>query len=95
MPGGKPVWHGNLSGVYLESLFGFIQAFVVCPNSLERPFLTYRKRSEPTLIFPIGDCVYYTETEEFKYAQKLGYTLLLIKGYLFEKIEIPFNSYVS
>ncbi|CAB4280624.1 unnamed protein product [Prunus armeniaca] len=29
MPGGVPVWHGNLEGKDLDSMFGFIEAYVV------------------------------------------------------------------
>ena len=39
MPGGDPVWHRNLGGMELDSLFGFIQAYVVCPKTIKRPFL--------------------------------------------------------
>lgn len=42
MPGGKPVWHGSLEGKDLDSLFGFIEAYVVCPKTIKRPFLPYR-----------------------------------------------------
>lgn len=39
MPGGKPVWHGNLEGLELDNMFGFIEAYVVCPTTITRPFL--------------------------------------------------------
>lgn len=34
MPGGKPVWHGNLEGLELDDMFGFIEAYVVCPTTI-------------------------------------------------------------
>lgn len=50
MPGGKPQWHGNnLEDQKLSDLFGFIEAYVVCPNTIKKPF-----REKNTLIFPTG-----------------------------------------
>jgi hypothetical protein len=34
-------------------------------------------------------------SEELKYAQSLGYTILPVSGYLFEKMDSPFHSYVN
>ena len=94
MPGGVPVWHGNLGGKDLDSMFGFIEAYVVCPKTIKKPFLPYRDKNK-TLIFPTGEfCgVYYSE--ELKYARGLGYTVLPISGYLFERMESPFRDFVS
>lgn len=39
MPGGKPVWHGNFEGLELDNMLGFIEAYVVCPTTITRPFL--------------------------------------------------------
>lgn len=43
MPGGKPVWHGNLEKKnqydILENMYGFFEAHIVCPISIKRPFL--------------------------------------------------------
>ncbi|CAN4091511.1 unnamed protein product [Withania somnifera] len=41
MPTGKPVWHGDLRERDIDSLFGFIRAYVVCPRTkkMKRPFL--------------------------------------------------------
>lgn len=42
MPGGDPVWHGNVVSKDLDdSLFGFIEAYVVCPKTIKRTFLPY------------------------------------------------------
>nr|QHB79550.1 DNA polymerase [Sesuvium portulacastrum] len=94
MPGGKPVWHGNLEGMPLDSLFGFIEADVECPKTIKKPFLPYRDKND-TLIFPTGEFVGVYYSEELKYARKLGYTVLPISGYLFEEKESPFKEYVS
>lgn len=95
IPGGKPVWVSNLNNTDLDSIYGFIEAYVECPDSIERPFLPYRKNKETGLLFPTGkwNGVYYSE--EFKYARKLGYTIIPLRGYLFQKTESPFIGYVS
>lgn len=94
MPGGVPVWHGNLEGMDLDSMFGFIETYVVCPKTIKNPFLPYRDKNN-TLIFPTGEfCgVYYSE--ELKYAKGLGYTVIPISGYLFERKESPFREFVT
>ena len=94
MPGGVPVWHGNLEGKDLDSMFGFIEAYVVCPNTIKKPFLPYRDKNN-TLIFPTGEFVGVYYCEELKYARALGYTVIPINGYLFESKESPFRHFVS
>lgn len=94
MPGGVPVWHGNLEGKDLESMCGFIEAYVSCPKTIKKPFLPYRDKNE-TLIFPTGEFVGVYYSEELKYARGLGYTVLPISGYLFERMESPFMDFVS
>jgi hypothetical protein len=86
MPGGVPVWHRNLEGQDLDSMFGFIEAYVVCPKTINKPFLPYRDKNN-TLIFPTGEFVGVYYSEELKYARGLGYTVLPISGYLFERME--------
>ncbi|XP_031097018.1 uncharacterized protein LOC116001274 [Ipomoea triloba] len=95
MPGGVPVWRGNLEGERLDDLFGFIEALVVCPSDIIRPFLPYRDKNSNTLLFPTGQFagVYYSE--EFQYARDLGYTIIPLRGYLFEKKASPFEAFVS
>lgn len=44
MPGGEPEWHGNLGDKDLDSLFGFIEAYVECPETRKRPFLPFREK---------------------------------------------------
>ncbi|KAK4412074.1 DNA polymerase [Sesamum alatum] len=95
LPGGKPVWHGNLVGKDLDdSLFGFIEAYVECPNTIKRTFLPYRDKNN-TLIFPTGKFVEVYYSEELKYARSLGYTVIPISGYLYERMESPFKVFVS
>nr|WMB96817.1 hypothetical protein [Solanum melongena]WMB97040.1 hypothetical protein [Solanum aethiopicum] len=47
MPAGKPVWREDLGGEDLDSLFGFIEAYVECPKTIKKPFLPYRSRGGP------------------------------------------------
>lgn len=42
MPSGAPVWYKNLAGVELAEFFGFIEAYIVCPKTIEHPFLPYK-----------------------------------------------------
>jgi len=53
MPGGKPLRHKNLEGANFDKLFWFIEVYVVCPDSIKKPFLPYRNE-DSTLIFPTG-----------------------------------------
>jgi hypothetical protein len=94
MPYGKPVWNGNLEGQDLSNLYGFIEAYVECPRTITRPFLPYRD-SNDTLLFPTGRFVGIYYSEELKYARDLGYTIIPLKGYLFEEKPSPFASFVS
>nr|GME06072.1 DNA polymerase-like [Ipomoea batatas] len=94
MPGGEPVWHSNLESKDLDSMFGFIEAYVVCPKTIKKPFLPYRDKNN-TLLFPTGEFVGVYYTEELKYARGLGYMVLPISGYLFKRMESPFRSFVS
>ena len=59
-----------------------------------RPFLPYKKQNN-TLLFPTGKFwgVYYSE--ELKYARDLGYQIIPLRGYLFEEMISPFESFVS
>lgn len=84
MPGGVPVWHGNLEGQELSNLFGFIEAYVVCPRTITRPFLPYKDQNN-TLLFPTGKFVGVYSSYKFLFARDLGYKIRPLRGYLFEK----------
>ncbi|XP_059067855.1 DNA polymerase-like [Cryptomeria japonica] len=94
MPGGTPVWHANLEGQELSNLYGFIEAYVVCPSTIKRPFLPYRDHND-TLLFPTGKFVGAYFSEELIYARDLGYKIFPIRGYLFDKKPRPFGSFVT
>jgi hypothetical protein len=94
-PGGKPVWHSDLSDRKLSDLFGFVEALVLSPQT-DRPFLPARLPDENGLYYPTGYMfgVYYTE--ELKYAETLGYKVITCCcGYLFEPMDSPFEKYVT
>lgn len=65
MPVGNPTWSGDLRGKEISEFFGFIEALVVCPDDIKKPFLPLRykdeKSKEKRLIFPTGTFigVYY------------------------------------
>ena len=89
MPGGVPVWHSNLEGQELSNLYGFIEELYV--------LVLLRNLS-----YPIGMRLYFSQqfvgvyfSEEFVYACDLGYTIIPLRGYLFEKKASPFGSFVS
>lgn len=94
MPCGIPVWQNNLESVGLDSLFGFIEAYVVCPTNISRPFLPYRDK-KGTLLFPTGKFIGVFYSEELKFARDLGYHIIPLRGYLFEKKSSPFQSFIS
>lgn len=96
MPGGIPVWHNKLYEKDLSELYGFIEAYVSCPSTINRPFLPYRDTKSKTLLFPTGHFVGVYFSEELIYARdKLGYTIIPLWGYLFERKPSPFADFVS
>uniref|UniRef100_A0A5K1CAA5 DNA-directed DNA polymerase n=1 Tax=Nymphaea colorata TaxID=210225 RepID=A0A5K1CAA5_9MAGN len=94
MPCGIPVWKDNLERVGLDSLFGFIEAYVICPTNISRPFLPYKDQSG-TLLFPTGKFIGVFYSEELKFARDLGYHVIPLRGYLFEKKSSPFEGLIS
>jgi len=95
MPAGKPYWNGDLRKKDLDTLYGFIEAYVKCPDSIKKPFLPYREKVNGSLIFPTGYFVGVYYSEELKYARDLGYTIYPLRGYLFKKTESPFKTFVN
>lgn len=83
-----------MESVKLDSLFGFLEAYVVCPKYISRPFLPYKDQIG-TLVFPIGKFVGLYYSEELKFAHNLGYHIIPLRGYLFEKKDSPFKGFVS
>lgn len=93
-PGGRPVWHRDLSQRKLNEIFGFVEALVYSKN-INKPFLPSKHPKEGTLIFPDGSCFGTWFTEELKYAESIGYKVLITCGYLFEPMDSPFDSFVN
>jgi len=94
MPIGKGKWATNLYDKNLDELFGFIDAAVVCPYNINKPFLPY-KAKDGTLIFGTGKFrgVYFSE--ELKYAESIGYDVTPLQGYLFDKGCGLFDKFVT
>nr|YP_009381356.1 hypothetical protein AEK19_MT0150 [Utricularia reniformis]ART31176.1 hypothetical protein AEK19_MT0150 [Utricularia reniformis] len=80
--GAAAKWVGNLQGQKLEDLYGFIEAYVICPESIKNPVLPYRDEKSGVLLFPTGTFIGVYYSEELKYAQSIGYT---VKRYLYER----------
>ncbi|KAL8146228.1 hypothetical protein AgCh_004100 [Apium graveolens] len=95
MPAGKPVWNTDLKNNDLGTLYGFIEAYVECLDSLNKPFLPYRDLETGSLLFSIGYFVGVYYNEELKYARTLGYKVYTLRGYLFKKAESPFKTFVN
>ncbi|XP_074313961.1 LOW QUALITY PROTEIN: DNA polymerase-like [Silene latifolia] len=95
MPGGKPVWHSNFENMDLDQIFGFIEAYIECPESIKKPFLPYKDPKTGTLIFPTGTFIGVYYSEELKFARQIGYKIIPLNGYIFEKMESPFIGYVN
>ncbi|KAM3218115.1 hypothetical protein P3L10_022644 [Capsicum annuum] len=45
IPCGIPASKNNLKSTKLDSLFGFLEAYVVCPTYISRPFLPYKNQT--------------------------------------------------
>ncbi|XP_050217594.1 DNA polymerase-like [Mercurialis annua] len=57
IPCAIPVWKKNLKSVGLDSLVGFIDACVVCPTNISRPFFPYKDQSELKFARDLCYCV--------------------------------------
>ncbi|CAK9187075.1 unnamed protein product [Ilex paraguariensis] len=88
----RRVWKRDLRDQDLDSLYGFIEAYVVCPPTMKKPFLPYKEHER--LLFPTGRFIGVYFSEELKYARNLGYKILPLKGYLFEEKASPFGGFV-
>nr|GFD50097.1 DNA polymerase-like [Tanacetum cinerariifolium] len=68
----------------IDSMLGFIEAYAVCLKTINKPILPYHSKTG-TLIFPTGEFIGVYYSEELKYAVGLGYKVVPISGYLFER----------
>nr|CAQ52962.1 unnamed protein product [Lolium perenne] len=93
-PGGRPVWHSDLTEHKLEDIFGFVQALVKC-DGINKPFLPSKHPVEDTLIFPEGTFFGTYFTEDLKYAKSIGYEVIITCGYLFDRMDSPFDAFVN
>ncbi|KAF6172809.1 hypothetical protein GIB67_034661 [Kingdonia uniflora] len=93
MPCGKPVWNGNVRGIDLSVIYGFIQAYIITPKNIDKPFLPIRDKNG-SLLFPKGKFIGAYLSDELRYAQKLEYKIFPLKGYTFEKKPTPFKNFI-
>lgn len=94
MPGGVAHWEENLQGRPLSSLCGFILAYIRCPAHIKRPFLPF-KRDDGLSVCPTGRWVGVYYSRELAFAERLGYEIVPLKGYLYTEIASPFRSYIG
>ena len=85
---------GNFINFALGDLYGFIECCVKCPEHINKPFLPYRTDTG-VLIYPTGEFLGVFYSEELKYAQSIGYTIISLRGYLYEKGFGVFDSVVK
>jgi hypothetical protein len=96
-PTGKPIYlKEGTHKLQLENLFGYFEATVYAPSSLNRPVLPYRD-SEGQLTFPIGTFKGIYFSEELKYYLKFGYKYQIHSGYHWntDQRSSPFDDYVK
>ncbi|GJV03534.1 DNA polymerase-like protein [Tanacetum coccineum] len=100
MPGGVPVWYGNLEDRDLDGMLGFIEAYVVCPKTLKKPFLPFRDKNG-VLIFPTGEFVGVYYSEELKLEAKksgndaLSYVYKILMNSLYGRFGINPKSTIT
>jgi len=74
-----------LQGRKLEESYGFLESYIECPSSMNKPFLPYRSEKSGLLIFPTGRFIGVYFYEEMKYAKSIGYKVRPLRGYLYDK----------
>jgi len=85
-------FHNSLTNIKLDDFYGFVLAKITCSRTMEKPMLPYKY--EGRTIYPTGTWIGVYFSEELKAVAKLGYTIKLISGYEFSKIDL-FSSYVD
>lgn len=94
MPGLNSTYLENFKeGLDLDNLFGFFYALVEStPNTY---FGLLPLNDTKGLIFPNGKYTGIWSSEELKFAKENGYTIKVIKGFNFNKVDSPFTQYVQ
>jgi hypothetical protein len=96
MPVGKPIYFEGDIFQYNKEAYGFFEVEVISPENLNYPILQTRIKINSTnkTISPIGNWKGVYFSEEIKNAIKYGYKFKILRGYLFEKLDI-FSEYVD
>ena len=82
----------DLSNRSLDSFFGFAECLIYCPKDMLRPVLPFHHLGKT--IYPVGNWKATYFSEELKAVIKLGYKVILLRGYEFTKTDL-FTDYVN
>jgi DNA polymerase type B, organellar and viral len=96
MPVGNPIYfEGDITKIK-DNPFGFFEVEINAPEDLYTPLLQTRLKTEngKRTVSPVGNWIGTYFTEELKEAIKLGYSIKILRGYLFEK-DIVFDKFIS
>jgi hypothetical protein len=85
-------FHKDMNNMCLEDFFGYCLVEVQCPQNIKIPLLPYKYNDK--IIFPKGNWIGTYFSEELKEVVKHGYSIKLISGYSFSKIDL-FSEYVN
>jgi len=98
MPVGAPTYFEGDAAKFIpeNDLFGFFFVEVEAPQGMQVPILqhTITVNNTKRTLCPIGSWTGWYFSEELKNAQKAGYKIKILKGYIFEKENI-FKDYVE
>ena len=92
MPGGKPRFSTQTN---LDLIFGFVNAKVIAPNEdeLKVPILPINKNGELVTFRGSAEGTWFSE--ELKYAQTLGYKIIVKDCIIFDKVYGLFDDFVN
>lgn len=96
MPVGNPIYfEGDITKIK-DNPFGFFEVEINAPEDLYTPLLQTKLKTEngKRTVSPVGNWIGTYFSEELKEAIKLGYSIKILRGYLFEK-DIIFNNFIS
>lgn len=71
----------------------FYHVNVYCPDNVPYPVVPQRRKQG--LSFPTGRFVTYISSIEMRYAEQFGYVFEVLKGYVFDGLDFPFNDFVT
>lgn len=90
---GVPVGEGVWTGTFINTP-GFWHVKVTTPQT-DPYFPVIGKHAEKGLLWPLGTFETHCTTEEIVYAEGKGYTFEIIEGLVFDRIEFPFDEFIT